>query len=189
MAATNQDLKVSVANGTFRNDLYYRLNVFTINTPPLRDHKEDIKELADFFIRNCNASLHKNIAGLSPAAMEALTKYHWPGNVRELENVLERAINLSRSEEIQIWDLPDYVTGIHSAEEMEHMHSIQNQAAAAYTTPQPTGSMKDMEKTTILNALVKTAGNMKKTAEILGIGRRTLYRKIEKYEIDVDSFR
>ncbi|MBQ9931436.1 MAG: sigma 54-interacting transcriptional regulator [Firmicutes bacterium] len=189
MAATNQNLKESVANNTFRNDLYYRLNVFTINTPPLRDHKEDIKELSDYFIRSCNASLHKNITGLSPDAMAALQKYPWPGNVRELENVLERAINLSRSEEIQLWDLPEYVTGLNSLEEMEHAQTAHVPAQPVYTAPQTVGSMKDMEKTTILNALIKTAGNMKKTAEILGIGRRTLYRKIEKYEIDVDSFR
>ena len=189
MAATNQDLKESVNNNTFRNDLYYRLNVFTINTPPLRDHKEDIKELSDYFIRSCNASLHKNITGLSPDAMTALKRYHWPGNIRELENVLERAINLSRSNEIQLWDLPDYVTGLSAAEELEHQAAALAQAQPVYTVSQPMASMKDMEKTTILNALIKTGGNMKKTAEILGIGRRTLYRKIEKYEIDVESFR
>lgn len=110
IAATNVDLAQAVQEGKFREDLYYRLNVITIQLPPLRDRKEDIPLLVDFFIAKYREENKKSISGISAAALKALMDYHWPGNVRELENVIERAIVLSQSEEIDYDLLPESVT-------------------------------------------------------------------------------
>ena len=198
MAATNNNLEESISNNSFRSDLYYRLNVFSIFVPPLRDRKEDLLMLSQYFIQSCNVKLRKNIKGLSEEAFSLLASYRWPGNVRELENVMERGVNLASSNFITPKDLPHNIAGNVNIMQnivptnppvanMSPSHPInapvENQTHNAYA------SIKDAEHTAIIEAFTKTGGNMQKSADILGIGRRTLYRKIEKYSIDVNKFR
>ncbi len=198
MAATNNKLEESILNNTFRSDLYYRLNVLSIFVPPLRERKDDILVLSNHFLRSCNYTLRKNTQGISQEAFSLLALYNWPGNVRELENVIERAVNLAQTDLILPEDLPhniiDKGTIAHDNYHSSN-HTFHNNHVAA--TPVPVApeksstftSITELEHTAILNALAKTGGNMRKTADILGIGRRTLYRKIEKYSIDIHQFR
>lgn len=193
MAATNNNLEESILSNSFRSDLYYRLNVFSIYVPPLRDRKEDIPILSEYFIDCCNSTLGKKIKGISEEAMKLLLAYNWPGNVRELENVIERAVNLAQIDIIMPCDLPYNISG--GISEKNHFYPVQNKPLKDLDTQTPVNStggvssIKDFEYNAIFEALSKTAGNMRKAADILGIGRRTLYRKIEKYNIDVNQFR
>jgi DNA-binding NtrC family response regulator len=161
VAATNRDLNTLVREGTFRADLYYRLNVFGIMLPPLRDRKEDIPLLADHFLRKYSRAMNKRFTNLSRPALDVLMSYAWPGNVRELENAIERAMVIERGPEIQAADFPLQVT----------------------TRPQPeTGlALEDVERGHILHVLEACEWNQTRAAKVLGIDRVTLYNKIKKY--------
>lgn len=193
IAATNNNLEESIVNNSFRNDLYYRLNVFSIFVPPLRDRKEDLLLLSEYFIQSCNVKLRKNIKGISEEAMTYLNAYSWPGNIRELENVIERAVNLAGTSLIEINDLPHNIVKTNTA--IQHNPLINPVISGNSSSSNNkicdkfSHSIKDVEHTAIIEALTKTGGNMQKSADILGIGRRTLYRKIEKYSINVNQFR
>jgi len=169
LAATNRDLERSVANGTFRRDLFFRLNVLTLRIPPLRERRQDIPLLAAHILERIGreAGNEKTISG---EALQALLNYDWPGNVRELENSLERACALSSAHEIQLRDLP---TQLYSApaEAME-----MSQPAHGGIVP-----MAEMEKQTIMNALAHLNGDKMLAARRLGIGKTTLYRKLKEY--------
>jgi two-component system response regulator HydG len=169
LAATNRDLERSVADGTFRRDLYFRLNVLTLRIPPLRDRRQDIPLLAAHFLERIgrDAGIEKTI---SDEALKALLNYDWPGNVRELENSLERACALSSAHEIQLRDLP---TQIHSTP-ME----LRTMIAPANGGIVP---MAELEKQTIINALTQVNGDKMMAARLLGIGKTTLYRKLKEY--------
>jgi DNA-binding NtrC family response regulator len=161
--ATNEPLEDLVKQGKFREDLYYRLNVFSIIIPPLRERTGDIPVLAFYFLNNfCNA-MNKNIKNISPEAMEFLTKYDWPGNVRELENAIERAVVVGKGETIKVDDLPFHVSS--------------SQAANS----DGDNSMTAMEKKHIARVLNENNWNISKSALILEIDRVTLYNKISKY--------
>jgi len=164
ISATNQDLENKIREKTFREDLYYRLNVITIFIPPLRERKEDIIPLVNHFIQKYNQRCGKNIQGLTQEAKEILFSYPWPGNIRELENVIERAIVLSRGEAIDKSDLA-YLS-FQRAEELPS-----------------TLFLKDLEKNHILKVLEKTGGNLSQAAELLGIHRNTLRLKMKEYQI------
>ncbi|MEO0049992.1 MAG: sigma-54 dependent transcriptional regulator [candidate division WOR-3 bacterium] len=162
IAATNRNLIEEVRQGKFREDLYYRLAVFPIQMPPLREHKEDIPALCDHILSRLGYN-----RGLSDEVIEVLQAYDWPGNVRELENVLERALILSGGEEIKPTHIqfPEPAKLIPNAE------------------PGKLGSLEEQERIMVLEALKRTGGNKSKAAKILGITRRMLYTKIAKYGI------
>jgi DNA-binding NtrC family response regulator len=161
ICATNKDLERAIQEGTFREDLYYRLNVFTIFVPPLRERKSDIPLLVNYFIQKYAQAMAKPIASVSPEAMDMLVGYNWPGNVRELANAIERAMVVGKPPVIGPDDLPFRLTDRNSA-----LHS---------------GSLASMEKTHIAQILVRNNWNISRSAEVLEIDRVTLYNKIHKY--------
>ncbi|MBL7996756.1 sigma-54-dependent Fis family transcriptional regulator [bacterium] len=163
IAATNESLEEKVKAGTFREDLCYRLNVFTIVIPPLRKRKEDIPLLSEYFVSKFAIAMNKNNKKFCPEAMDLMMKYDWPGNVRELENAVERAMVVGKSETIQVDDLP--------------IHVFQNDQYDDDTNL----SLSAIERKHIKNILDKNHWNISRSAEVLQIDRVTLYHKIEKY--------
>ncbi len=163
LAATNKDLENMMKEGTFREDLYYRLNVVYIHVPPLRERKEDIPLLAQYFLTKYNSLHGKRVKGISPQVTDQLCRYRWPGNVRELENVMERATILSDGKVILPENLPSHL-----------------QPALSSEKPSPS-SIEEAEKKLILDALQATRGNQSKASQLLGIHRNTLRRKLKKY--------
>jgi two-component system, NtrC family, response regulator AtoC len=166
ITATNKDLPEMIKAGTFREDLYYRLNVITVTIPPLRERKEDIPELARYFMKKYSRKLSKVVTDFTGEALELLTGYHWPGNVRELENVIERAMILCESDKVGAEDL-----------------SIPSAATIAELGTNP--SLEEMEKNYILRVLKEANGNQSKASQLLGIDRKTLYLKLKKYGISI----
>lgn len=171
IAATNKDLIQEVESERFREDLYYRLNVITLNVPLLRERKEDIPLLAQHFLSTFAEKNRKQIKGFTPQAMDQLLKYDWPGNVRELMNAVERAVVLSRSEYLDEQDLPLVIEDALSDEE-------KSPSRDAVPADLP---LEDVEKTTILKTLESTDGNKSEAARRLGITRKTLHKKLKKY--------
>ena len=169
IAATNRDLKEEIERGTFREDLYYRLNVVNIHIPPLKDRKEDIPLLAATFLKEFSEENEKYIEGIDPKARLALYNYAWPGNVRELRNCIESSVVMGKGSVITLEDLPPY---IHSGTEEDHIRL----AVGA--------TLADSEKEIIRSTLHRQKGNKSRTAGILGIGRKTLHRKIQEYKIE-----
>lgn len=174
IAATNYDLKKAIEKKTFREDLYYRLSVFPINIPPLRERSEDIPELADFFIQKYCLEMKKEKKSLSKDALSLMDKYHWPGNVRELENTIERAIILCEGKKI----LPE-----HLAIRLPSNSDIRLREGAGLKEVGQ-HAQAEAEKAMILRVLNQTRGNKRKTSDILKIDYTTLFEKIKKYNID-----
>ena len=171
IAATNQNLEDKIREGTFREDLYYRLNVVQLQIPPLNARREDIPLLADFFIRKYAEKNHKLIKGIDPVALDFLMRFEWPGNVRELENVIERAVILTRSESLAPADFPATINLKNDVE------------GTPAQTLEPGQTLKDVERQMIAKTLAANDGNRTRTAEILGISRRTLQLKLKEYGI------
>ncbi len=172
IAATNLDLEHEVAEGNFRTDLYYRLNVIPLNLPPLRDRGEDIPLLVDHFLKRCCPDEYQGNLGsiMEENVLTALQGYEWPGNVRELENVIERASIIRDSDRITLKDMPVFITsGVGSDT------SVSNLVVGGRTT------LDDLEKVHILGVLEATGGARKQASEILGINASTLYRKLKKF--------
>ena len=169
VAATNENLETCIANGSFREDLYYRLNVYLIELPPLRERKEDIPLLAEHFIYHFNREYNRKIKNISSEAMAMLKAYGWRGNVRELRNVIIRAM-ISAKDEIKPTDLP-----IHAMKDAMSDEEIRFQAGM---------SLPEIEKESIIKTMKKVNGNKAKAAELLGISRRSLYNKIAEYGIE-----
>jgi two-component system response regulator HydG len=174
VAATNRDLQEDVSSGKFREDLYYRLNVVTLKVPPLRERLDDIPLLAQHFLDKYAESNRKQVKGFTPLAMDMLLKYVWPGNVRELENAVERAVILLPGDYISEKELPLSITHSYSHES----RSIEFRSEVAQ--PQ---SLEEIERKVILVTLEETRGNKSDTARRLGISRRTLYKKLQKYGV------
>jgi DNA-binding NtrC family response regulator len=190
IAATNKDLKARVESGDFREDLYYRLNIFPITLPPLRDRPEEIPLLAERFIRNFNQEFHKDVRDIEPAALEVMRAYGWPGNVRELRNVVERAMLLADGGRLTVRSLPA---------------EIRQAAAAAVAEPNPEDpgasvghadaetaepvvrlgnggvDLKEVERQLVEQAIERTDGNQSRAAELLGITRDQLRYRLEKF--------
>ncbi len=169
IAATNRNLEEAVKEGTFREDLYYRLNVVVLMMPPLRDRREDIPLLASYFASKYGEKSQRRIKGIAPEARETLVHYDWPGNVRELENAIERAVVLGSTEVILQEDLPENLL------EMEH-------PAGVPTTKYHEG-VKDAKKRLILNALQQANGNVDEAAKLLGVHLTYLYRLIRNLKL------
>lgn len=170
IAATNLNLGEEVKAKRFRDDLYYRLNVIELKLPPLRERREDIPLLVEAFLKKCGDARRKEVKGVSESALAMLMDYAWPGNVRELENVIERAVTLSRGEKIASEDLPPAVQGARGD------RRVLDEAA------ERTLSLEAVEKEYILKILEKMGGNKYQAAHALGIDRKTLYRKLGEIE-------
>jgi transcriptional regulator with GAF, ATPase, and Fis domain len=166
IAASNVDIEEAVRDGRFRRDLYYRLAVYPIKLPALRERREDIPLLATHFLEVYKKRSNKNITGITKKAMAWLRRYDWPGNVRELENAVERAVIIAQGRMIAIDDLPHAVKGAQASK------TIEVEVGA---------TIDEVEKRVILQTLVYTRGDRSRAAQILGIGRKTLYRKLQQY--------
>lgn len=177
IAATNRNLEELVSKGEFREDLFFRLNVVTITLPPLRERKEDIKLLVDYFIAKYSTKYKKEVNGISKEAIDILLAYDWPGNVRELENAIARAVIVSSAPVILVDDLPlSLRQKVLSENNQEIVNSGEN-----LTLPQ---LIEKVEKEAILRALKVSKGNKTKAAQILGISRKSLFNKLRYYNIE-----
>jgi DNA-binding NtrC family response regulator len=165
VCATNDDLEKAVRQGTFREDFYFRINVFTIDIPPLRERRSDIPQLAQHFVERFARQMDKRITGLSPAALELLVAHDWPGNVRELSNAIERAMVVGTPPEIRPADLP--------------LHPPRQAGVGAGDV-----SLAEIERRHIADVLQRTGWNISRTAEILEIDRATIYNKIKRYGLE-----
>jgi transcriptional regulator with PAS, ATPase and Fis domain len=169
VAATNQDLRAALEEGTFRKDLYYRLNVVPINIPPLRERREDIPYLVDYFIERFTRESGKPIRGITPAAQKMLMEFHWPGNVREVENIIERGVALSAGDTLDV-------------------HDVRLDLSPARGVPAVTGTafpaegvtLEQFEDGIIQEALRRSNGNKSQAARLLGISRNALRYRLSK---------
>jgi two-component system response regulator HydG len=166
VAATNRDLALGIADGSFRQDLYYRLKVVELHVPPLRERRDDLLPLARVLLADAAMRMKRDIVGLAPNAADQLLRYSWPGNVRELENVMERAVALARGKRVELEDLP------------EEVRQAVPKPALIDAIVRP---LDEIEKEYILSALALNGGNQTHTAEQLRIGSATLYRKLKSY--------
>jgi DNA-binding NtrC family response regulator len=174
VAATNRDLRAALEEGTFRQDLYYRLNVVPIDIPPLREHKEDIPDLAKLFLSRLAEKSQKRLEGITPEAMRKLMEFHWPGNVRELENIVERACALATGPMIEPGDI-----------QLDHLPEHNRQSHAALL---PEGKTLDQwEDEIIREAYRRTNGNKSEAARLLGLSRNALRYRLEKIGIADES--
>ena len=171
IAATNRNLPTMVAEGSFRTDLFYRLQVIQIELPPLRDRVDDIEQLVDHFVGRLSARMGRMIEQVEPAALEALRRHSWPGNIRELRNAIERALVLGEGPTLLAEDLPPNI--------------ISSNLSVGVKVSAATGvrSLREVERDTIIAALQETQGNKARAAQVLQIDRSTLYKKIKDYEI------
>jgi DNA-binding NtrC family response regulator len=169
IAATNKNLEHEIEEGRFRRDLFYRLNVYPIHLPPLRERSDDIEQLVAYFIERFQQKSGRRVNGITDHALQMLRSYHWPGNVRELENCLERAVIVAAGRTISESDLPETIR----AQESPQISSL-----LELTLPM---SMEEIEKLVINKTLLLTGGDKAKASRLLGIGRKTLYRKLDEY--------
>ncbi|MBI1964401.1 MAG: sigma-54-dependent Fis family transcriptional regulator [Candidatus Rokubacteria bacterium] len=166
IAATNRDIETAIADGRFRQDLYYRLNVVRISLPPLRARRDDIPALVNHFLRRFNRRFRRDVRGIAPDALAALSAYDFPGNVRELENLIERAFAMGAREQITLGDLPSLAKPV-----------VVASGVATGAIPQ----LADVEKELILRALAYYTDDKEAAARALGISRRTIYRRLKEY--------
>jgi DNA-binding NtrC family response regulator len=173
IAATNRDLEAAYRDGTFRKDLYFRLNVVTVHLPSLRERRSDIPMLVHHFLNRYAPSTNLHV---TPAAMKSLLQYEWPGNVRELENCIARAVTLGDRQVIDVSDLPPTIR----AESGEATPRVFSEGSAVSTT-----ALAEMERMTILKVFEQAHGDKALAGRMLGISRATLYRKLKRYNISV----
>jgi Nif-specific regulatory protein len=175
IAATSKDLERSIGEGTFREDLYYRINVFPVFMPPLRERKTDILLLADYFVEKFSRKHKKDIRRISTPAIDMLTQYHWPGNVRELENCMERAVLFCTDRVIHSYHLPP---SLQTGERSGTIPSLSFE-----------DSMKNYEKELIIDALKNSGGNMAEAARLLNTTERIISYSVRKLRINPKSYR
>jgi len=173
VAATNKDLKAEVRNGGFREDLFYRLNVIPISVPPLRERKQDIPELANYFVRKFSRQAGKGLS-LSNAALEHLLEYDWPGNVRELQKILERAVILAPGPQIDLEDLNL---------DIDEMLRVDQVDLTKVSSGMVRDEIRQKEMEGLSNALKKASGNISEAARLLGVARSTLFHRLKKYRL------
>jgi DNA-binding NtrC family response regulator len=174
IAATNRDLRAALEQGTFREDLYYRLNVVPIDVPPLREHKEDIPGLVEHFLEQYRKETGKQIRGVMPPAMHTLMSFHWPGNVRELQNIIERAVTFARGDAIEAGDI-----------QLDTGPAKGNSGAPGFLPPGMT--LDDWENEMIREALRRANGNKSQAARLLGLTRNALRYRLTKIGIPDDT--
>ena len=174
--ATNKNLPEMVRQGQFREDLYYRINVFSIYLPPLRERREDIPYLVDHFLERNQKQVH-----ISPKALQIITGYSWPGNIRELQNTIERAAVLTETETIEAIHLPAHIAGVMTPDSFHDQSSFNSLTID--------DRMAEIEKGLIIEALTRTGGVQVKAAELLGINQRSLWHRIKKHDIDTESLK
>jgi len=173
VAATNRDTAQAIKEGVLREDLYFRISTIKISVPPLRERLDDLALLAEEFVKRYSRKYNKTIRGISQTAFSLLSRYEWPGNVRELESVIERAVLFCQEDEISPEHLPDH---IHSSRPGKFLCEIP-----------PYLTLEEIEREAIEHTLERTAGNVKKTAQILRLHRPTLYRKLRRYGLKRDA--
>jgi len=174
ITATNKDLTKLVREGRFREDLFYRINVYPITLPPLRERKEDIPLLVDYFISESALRMKKKINGISPEALKMLTEYHWVGNVRELENVIERAVILCRNNLITPAYLPYYVT---------HGPLLSFSNNSTFCIPPEGLNLEELERDILLQALERSNYNKSKAARLIGLSRSKFRYRLKRYKL------
>jgi two-component system response regulator HydG len=179
VVATNEDLREKVREGEFREDLFHRLNEFSIYMPPLRERKEDIMLFAAFFLKKANSSLSKNIKSFDPAVVDIFENYPWYGNLREMRNVIKRAVLLTQSDKIDKTCLP------HEIAYHTHQQFKLSESDLDSTSTDLKSMAEQAEKKAILNALKQTDNNKTQAAKVLKIDRKTLYNKLKEYDIDL----
>jgi len=179
LAATNRNLKEMVDQGTFRDDLYYRLNVVNLKLPPLREHREDIPLLLNHYLKLTAEDNGKKLGGYTPETVKVLTSYNWPGNIRELRNCVERMVVFSRGSSLTLNDVP---VEIRQAVGEQFQEKARQQKSDLQQSENPL-DIKANEKNVIIQALAQCGGNRSRAAELLGISRRTLHRKLHEYGI------
>ncbi|MBN1828204.1 MAG: sigma-54-dependent Fis family transcriptional regulator [Deltaproteobacteria bacterium] len=184
IAATNRDLKEEVKNGAFREDLYYRLNVMPIHLPPLRDRKEDVPLLVDYFLQKFNRKLNRKVVEVDPEATSALLLYNWPGNIRELENLMERLVLLTEGNSLKLSDIPPEMREI--ADHAAGSETVKSGRPFKEIVKDMTG---DIEKDIIGRVLDECGGNVSKAASELGLSRKGLQLKMIKYGLREKSRR
>jgi transcriptional regulator with PAS, ATPase and Fis domain len=172
VAATNRDLRAMVGDGRFRDDLYYRINVLSIDVPPLRERREDIPVLIDYFLKKHTKNTSRLVRGLTPETKRMLHDYGWPGNVRQLESAIERAILLCEGDMITPDDLPS-----------EIRQETSSAATGGFKLPAEGINFEEVEKNLILQAMDQTDYNITKAAKLLGLTFRTLQYRLEKFGI------
>jgi len=164
LSATNADLHVEVSQGRFRQDLLFRLNTVEIHLPPLRDRREDIAPLADYFLRQHSERYRRAVMSFTPQALDALREHSWPGNVRELDHVVERALLMSTGNVVTAFDL-----------------ALQSTSDGRLSSRLEEMSLEEAERILITKALARFEGNANRAAEALGLSRSALYRRLQKY--------
>ncbi len=182
IAATNVSLDRAVTLGTFRNDLYYRLNVVPINLPPLRNRRDDIPVLLDHFLRSSNKRNEKNLR-MSREFLDFLTDYDWPGNVRELQNLVERMVILANSDVLRVEDLPEYMVNPESGQIPPAMETILPQSPAAALLSSTRKSLKDLEREQVESALIRNGWVQSRAARELGLTQRQMGYRMKKFEL------
>jgi DNA-binding NtrC family response regulator len=176
ISATNRELKAAVDNKEFREDLYYRLNSFPINIPPLRQRKGDILILAEHFLKIFSERLGKNLKGFTKRALKLIYEYNWPGNIREMENTIERCLIVSEKDMIDIEDLPSHLRSADPAASIEYSGSLFSDETII--------PFEKLKEESIRHALKVTNGNIVEAAKKLQLGRATIYRLMERYNIE-----
>jgi transcriptional regulator with PAS, ATPase and Fis domain len=181
IAATNKPVERGIQEGWFREDLFYRLNVFTITMPPLRSRLESLEELLQLFVARASKRVNKNLIGIEDRAIHAMRQYHWPGNIRELQNIIERAAVLTHDELIRLENLPVIFADL----------ALQNPdgAAPGGFRGQRQKHLSQVEKNLLVRYLRETGGNVTAAARRAGIPRRTFYRLLERYQLQGVDFR
>ena len=185
VAATNKNLIELVADGRFREDLYYRLNVIDIRTPALKDHREDIALLVSRFLKEFSAANGNVVTGIEPAALKALEDYDWPGNVRQLRNVIEKMVVLASGPKLTTEDLPIEVTNGQDGRRKTEDNTNNTSPITVHRLPTTNSTLAEGEREHILAALERCHGNKSKAADELGISRRTIHRKLKEWNISL----
>ncbi len=189
IAATNRNLEKMIEDGTFREDLFYRLNVMPIFLPSLRDRTDDIGELASYFMKRFSKGHGRTISGITPDALQLLKRYRWPGNIRELENVIERAFIVENSNEITATSLPDNIRNAPEPTVQRAVGAAPVAVPTSYSGPMDFEAFKEQaEKDFIISALKANKGKINKTVAEANIPKNTLLRKIKKYGINVRDY-
>jgi len=175
IGATHQDLEKAIRGGTFREDLFYRINTFTITLPPLRERTEDIPFLAEYFLQRAGAKVNKHVDSLSPRALTLLKNYSWPGNLRELENIIERAVVLTSSSVIEAAHLPLHVQDVVGFTPQLGFKASKSRA------------VEQFERQALSSYLFEAKGNISRAASLAKMPRRTFHRLMAKYRLSVQD--